>query len=88
MSLKHLVHDLKKSGRTDIDVYALAKQGTYLIMTFNRKHFEPLAKISNKTGIISLSTNLSLERIDKKVTALLLRNTQRNLYKTSNHIAD
>ncbi len=79
-SIRHLVHDLDKSGISDEDVYALAKKEKRLILTFNRKHFETMAPNSKDTGIIAISTNVSDEQIDKKVTALLSRKMKHDLY--------
>ncbi len=86
-TIKHLVHDLHRSGITDAEVYTFAKNNNYLIITFNRKHFEPLAHTSSKTGIISVSTNLSVDQIDKKITSLLIRLTKHHLFGETNHIA-
>ncbi|OGG22348.1 hypothetical protein A3D03_06645 [Candidatus Gottesmanbacteria bacterium RIFCSPHIGHO2_02_FULL_40_13] len=78
--VKHLVHDMKKSGISDLEVYILAKKTNRLIVTFNKKHFEKLAGKSKKTGIIAVSTNVSDEQIDKKITSLLSRKKKKELY--------
>ncbi len=84
--VKHLVHDLKKSGITDLEVYILAKKTKRLIITFNKKHYEEIADKNKDTGIIAVSTNVSDEQIDKKITSLLSRNKKNRLYKKFNYI--
>ncbi|MBI2611917.1 DUF5615 family PIN-like protein [Candidatus Gottesmanbacteria bacterium] len=79
-NIRHLVHDLNKTGISDEEVYALAKESKRLIVTFNKKHFEELAPNSKDTGIIAISTNVSDEQIDKKLTALLSRKTKSELF--------
>ncbi len=78
--VKHLVLDMKKSGITDLEVYILAKKTKRLIVTFNKKHFEKLSRKSKNTGIIAVSTNVSDEHIDKKITSLLSRKKKNELY--------
>lgn len=85
-AVKHLVHDLKKSGITDLDVYKLAKRRKSLIVTFNKKHFERLAGDSKDTGIIAVSINVSDEQIDKKITLLLSHKKKQELYGKFHHI--
>lgn len=84
--VKHLVHDLKKTGISDLEVYKVAKRGKRLIVTFNKKHFEKLAGKSKDTGIIAVSTNVSDEQIDKKITSLLSRKRKRELFRKFHYI--
>lgn len=79
--IKHLVHDLKKSGISDLEVYILAKKTKRLIVTFNKKHFEKVGGKNKDTGVIAVSTNVSDEQIDKKITSLLSRKKKRELYR-------
>lgn len=69
-SVKHIKHDLKKGGAKDYVVYNIAAKGTYIVVVFNTKDFEPLID-NNKPAVISLSTNLSNEQIDLKLCKLL-----------------
>jgi len=78
--VKHIVSDLKMSGISDDEVYQVGVKQKRLIVTFNRKDFEPMAVKSKETGIVAVSTNLSDEQIDKKMTSLLSKRTAGNLY--------
>jgi len=87
--VKHLVVDLKKpSDLSDEDVFKLAIKTGRLIVTFNRKDFERIMQEypTKETGIISLSTNLSEEQIDKKLSAILSKTNKGNLYGTSHYL--
>jgi predicted nuclease of predicted toxin-antitoxin system len=77
--LKHITEDFKQVGLSDQEVYTLAIKHNRIIVTFNVKDFKPLALLSNKTGIIGVSTNMSIEQIDKKLTALLKKSTSTSL---------
>lgn len=79
-NVKHLVHDIKKGGITDQKVYELAIKEKRIIVTFNKKHFDKIASQSKETGVFAVSTNVSDEQIDKKISALLSRKTEKNLY--------
>lgn len=72
-NLKHLKHDLNKGGLSDPDIYKLAEGLERIIVTFNDKDFKDWAVKSKKTGIIGVSSSLSSEQIDKKLTAFLLK---------------
>lgn len=85
-NLRHLVQDFKQGGINDIKVYDLAVEEKRLILTFNRKDFEKMSKNNKSTGIISASTNVSDEQIDKKVTSLLSRKRKNELYGKFHHI--
>jgi len=85
-NVKHLVHDLKKSGITDLEVYIFAMKTKRLIVTFNKKHFEKIAGKSKDTGVIAVSTNVSDEQIDKKITSLLSRKKKNELYRKFHYI--
>ncbi len=78
-NLKHIAADYKKSSLPDPQVYELAKKENRLLITYNVKDFKDLAKQSSETGIIGISPNLSLEQIDKKLTALLMSATEKEL---------
>lgn len=78
-NVKHISGDYKQSALSDLKLYEFAKQEKRLVVTFNIKHFQPLASISKLTGVIGVSANLSLEQIDKKLTALLTKSTPKFL---------
>jgi len=73
--VKHISIDLKESGLADEHVYRFAAKAKRLLVTFNGDDFKELATTSKETGVISLSGNLPLEQLDKKLTALLQRRT-------------
>ncbi len=50
------------------------------VVTFNVKDFVDFVELSNTTGIVGISTNLSEEDIDKKLTALFTRSSKRSLF--------
>jgi len=45
-----------------------------------------MAKKSNKTGIIAISTNGPDEQIDKKIVSLLSRKNKKELFNNFHHI--
>ena|SRR3989344_4691315 len=77
--VKHLSQDLRQIGLKDPEVYKYAINNNRLVVTFNIKDFKPLAPTSNKTGIIGVSANMSLEDIDKKLAALLNKSSKKSL---------
>ena len=78
--VKHIALDLKQAGLSDEKVYQEAAKLHRLIVTFNGNDFIDLASRSKETGILFVSDNLSSERIDTKLTSLLLRSTSNSLY--------
>ena len=73
--VKHVVDDFKKSGLADRGVYRLAVKERRILVTFNSKHFRPLAGSSKDAGIIGISANLPYSQVDTKLTALLTKST-------------
>jgi len=73
--VKHIALDLRQGGISDELVYKEAMKSHRLIVTFNEKDFKPLAERSSQTGVIYVSNNLSMEQIDTKLVALLVRST-------------
>lgn len=69
-NLRHIVHDLGKSGAKDKDVYALANKEKRLVVVFNTKDFEPLLS-RESMSVISLSTNLNDKQVDLKLCKAL-----------------
>lgn len=78
--VKHIGADLNKEGLSDPKVYAFARKQKRIIVTRNIKDFDELALTSNNTGIIGVSSNLTFEQVDKKLTALLNRSTKKSLF--------
>ncbi len=79
-NIKHITLDLKKSGISDKVVYDEAVKLQRIIVTFNGDDFKPLAALSNKSGVIALSVNLSDDQIDKKLTAFLIKSKQNDIF--------
>jgi len=77
--VKHVRDDLKGSGLSDPKVYVLAVKQERILVTFNAKDFSKLAGTQPDKGIIGVSTSLSKEQIDKKLTALLVKSTSNAL---------
>ncbi len=77
--VKHVAGDYKQGASSDFKVYELAKVEGRILITLNIKHFKPLASTSKSTGVIGISPNLSLDQIDKKLTALLNKSTKKSL---------
>ena len=77
--VKHIAGDYKQKALSDLKVYQLAKRKGRILVTLNIKHFKTLASISKSTGIIGISESLTLEQIDKKLTALLNKSTKKSL---------
>lgn len=77
--VKHVVGDYGQSALTDPQIYEFALQKGRILVTFNIKDFKPLVSINKFTGVIGVSANLTLEQIDKKLTALLVRSTRKSL---------
>ncbi len=69
-NLKHIVHDLRKSGIKDKLLYDLATKEGRILIVFNVKDFKHLIKRGG-TSVIALSENLSNKEADLKITKLL-----------------
>ncbi len=77
--VKHVKTDLKYIGLPDEKVYALAAQMKRLIVTYNEKHFKPLAPQSKDTGVIGVTPTTPYAIVDKKLTALLTKSSEKAL---------
>lgn len=86
-SLKHIKEDLNETGLEDPQVYKIAEKLERIIVTFNDKDFRGMVGESKKTGIIGVSTNLSNEQIDKKLTAFLKKKRPCDLYRKFHYIS-
>jgi hypothetical protein len=73
--VKHVAADLKHSGLPDPEVYQLAIEQKRILVTYNTKHFRPLAGRKKDAGIIGVSANLPIPQVDSKLTALLTKST-------------
>lgn len=78
--VKHVGEDLNQAGLSDPEVYDLARKKDRLVVTRNIKDFKELAVVSNDTGVIGISPNLTFDQIDKKLTALLNKSTKKSLF--------
>jgi hypothetical protein len=78
--IKHITADFKQKGLPDLDVYKLASKERRLVVTYNVNDFKNLLVREANTGIIGVSPNLTLEQIDKKLTSLLIKATQKQLF--------
>jgi predicted nuclease of predicted toxin-antitoxin system len=70
--VKHINHDLHLAGLPDPEVYALASSQNRIILTINVKDFRPLLR-EDSPGVIGISENWAAQRIDSKLTALLMK---------------
>ena len=77
--VKHVKTDLKYIGLPDEKVYALAAQLKRLIVTYNEKHFKTLAPQSKDTGVIGVTPTTRYTIVDKKLTALLTKSSEKAL---------
>jgi hypothetical protein len=77
--VKHIQEDFNKYNVPDPDVYRLAVSLNRILITQNVKHFRILAGTQADCGIIGIDSNLPPAQIDKKLTAFLVRHTQRSL---------
>ena len=78
-TVKHIAKDLKHGGWSDEEVYQCAKDNKLIVVTFNFKDFIPFIDVSDNAGIVGVSNNLPNEVIDKKLTALFRKATQKSL---------
>ena len=79
-TIKHIAKDLKNDGWSDNQIYRFAAKNKMIIVTFNVKDFVDFVSISQNTGIVGVSENLSNIDIDKKLTALFTRSSEHSLF--------
>lgn len=77
--VKHIRDDLQSGGFSDTQVYELAVAQKRLIVTYNIKDFKALANRSQETGVIGVSANVPPHHVDTKLTAFLLRSSEKAL---------
>ena len=70
--VKHIRDDLQLAGLPDPQVYELAVKQGRILLTTNVKHFRPLLR-EDCPGIIGIPGAWLPDRIDTKLTALLMR---------------
>ena len=71
--VKHIRDDLHFAGLPDPQVYELAVKQGRIILTTNVKDFRPLLR-ADSPGIIGIPDAWLPNRIDTKLTALLMKN--------------
>lgn len=86
-NLKHLVSDLQMTGISDEKVFEVGQKQKRIIVTFNDKDFFGIATKSKNTGVIGVSAQLSIDQIDKKLTAFLIKQTPKLLYGQFHYIS-
>ena len=77
--IKHIRGDLGQGGISDPKVHALAVQLKRLVVTYNAKDFRELATRSQESGVIAVSANMPFHHVDTKLTALLIRSSEKAL---------
>jgi predicted nuclease of predicted toxin-antitoxin system len=77
--VKHIRDDLHKDGLDDPQVYDLAVTLKRLVVTYNIKDFRKLAAQSLNSGVIGISAHLTFQQIDTKLTALLVKSSEKAL---------
>lgn len=77
--VKHIRDDFNLAGISDPEVYRLAVREQRVLITYNEKDFLPLTGTQGDKGVIGVSPHLTMEQIDTKLTALLVRSTPNSL---------
>lgn len=77
--VKHITQDYNQIGLKDPDVYKFAVKEGRILVTFNTKDFRELTIISKRIGVVGVSSNLPIDSIDKKLTALFRKSTAKSL---------
>lgn len=79
-NLRHIKHDLNRGGIKDEEVHEIAAQQKRIIVTYNINDFKKLATKNKDCGVIGVTQGMSIEQLDKKLSALLNRSTTKSLY--------
>ena len=77
-NVKHVVHDLGKSGDSDTQIVAIARRQQRIILTKNIKHFRELCHQEN-VDLIGVSDVTGPEKLDKIIMARLKRRRARKM---------
>ena len=72
--LKHIVHDLGKSGLRDEDILVIAKRQNRIVVTKNVRDFQGLCT-EKGIDMVGVTEALLPEELDKKIMAYLRRRT-------------
>ena len=62
-------------GISDAKICAYAQKEHRILVTFNVKHFKNQQIIASSFGIVGVSTNLSNDQIDKKLSSFFSKKT-------------
>jgi hypothetical protein len=73
--VKHVRDDLGKAKLTDLAMYEPAVTLGRVIVTYNVKHFRPLAGLKSDAGILGVPDRLPLPQQDTKLCAFLKKHT-------------
>jgi len=77
--IRHIRDDFNLAGLADPAVYRLAVSEQRILVTLNEKDFLPLVGTQRDKSVIGVSPHLTVEQIDTKLTALLVRSTPAKL---------
>src|SRR3990167_2868421 len=77
--VKHITQDFKQVSLSDSEVHRFAADHDRIVVTLNIKDFKPIFPTNKNTGVIGVSANLPYDQVDKKLTALLIKSTKRQL---------
>jgi predicted nuclease of predicted toxin-antitoxin system len=77
--VKHIRDDLKQGGLPDPEVYEVAVKQQRILITNNIKHFRSFAGTKPDAGIIGIPAHATASQIDTKLTALLVKSSEKAL---------
>ncbi len=77
-SLRHITHDLHKSGSKDIELVNLASKLTSIIITKNIKHFKNRCAEKN-IDMIGVAEDMLPEELDRSIMAILRKRKQKSM---------
>ena len=80
--VKHIRDDLHHAGLSDPQVYALATTLNRIVVTLNSKDFRRLVTSQKAAGVIGIIPNILYHHIDTKLTALLIRKSEKAMHGT------
>lgn len=79
-NIKHITHDLKKDGTDDQGVYDIARKQKRIIITYNINDYKKLVRQSSDTGVIGITQGLPPDELDKKLSSILSKSTEKSFY--------
>ncbi|MBU0570124.1 DUF5615 family PIN-like protein [Patescibacteria group bacterium] len=77
-NVRHIVHDLRKSGASDEQVIKVAKKQNRIVITKNIKDFRELGR-AYCVDIIGVTETTSPEKLDNQIMAKLRRKKQKRM---------